>query len=101
MRDLVRIAVLLTDVKDGESAGAVAERIVQTLAQPVTFAGHEVRVTPSVGIAVYPQDGDRPEILLKNADTAMYSAKRAGKNHYRFYDESMNEAALERTADAT
>ena len=88
--------VLLTDIYKSEDAATVARRIIATVSQPMNLAGHEVYVTPSIGIAVFPQDGEDADSLVKNADTAMYSAKRAGKNLYQFYDESMNAAAVRR-----
>jgi predicted signal transduction protein with EAL and GGDEF domain len=88
--------VLLPEVRRSEDAAAVADRILRALSQPLTLADHEVLVTPSIGIAIYPQDGDDPDTLITNADTAMYHAKRQGRNQYRFYDATLNEAALRR-----
>ncbi|MFO1372332.1 MAG: EAL domain-containing protein [Candidatus Competibacteraceae bacterium] len=88
--------VLLPEVQHSEDAAIVAERVQANLSQPLTLSGHEVFVTPSIGIAVFPQDGDDAETLLKNADMAMYFAKRQGRNLYRFYDATLNEAALKR-----
>ena len=88
--------ILVSDLQNSEDAAAVARRILAMLSKPFTLAGHEVFITPSIGIAVFPQDGEDAETLLKNADTAMYSAKRAGKNLYQFYDVSMNATALKR-----
>ncbi len=88
--------VLLPNMRRSEDAATVAERIRTALAEPLTLAGHEVLVTPSIGIAIYPDDGDDPESLIKNADTAMYHAKRQGRNQCRFYDATLNESALQR-----
>jgi diguanylate cyclase len=88
--------LLLPEVQRGEDAAFVAERVRSHLSQPLVLAGHEVCVTPSIGIALFPEDGDNPETLLKNADMAMYLAKRQGRNLYRFYDASLNEVALQR-----
>ena len=88
--------VLLPEIRRGEDAAVVAERIRRNLSKPLVLAGHEVFVTPSIGIALFPEDGDNPETLLKNADMAMYLAKRQGRNLYRFYDASLNDAALKR-----
>jgi len=88
--------VLLPEIRRGENAAVVAERIRRNLSKPLVLAGHEVFVTPSIGIALFPEDGDNPETLLKNADMAMYLAKRQGRNLYRFYDASLNDAALKR-----
>jgi diguanylate cyclase (GGDEF)-like protein/PAS domain S-box-containing protein len=88
--------VLLPDVHRSEDAAFVAKRIQESLSQPLTLAGYDVFVTPSIGIAVFPDDGEAPEVLLRNADMAMYFAKRQGKNLYRFYDATLNEAAMQR-----
>lgn len=88
--------LLLPEIQRSEDAALVAERIQANLSQPLTLCGHEVFVTPSIGIAVFPQDGEDAETLLKNADMAMYFAKRQGRNLYRFYDATLNETALKR-----
>jgi diguanylate cyclase (GGDEF)-like protein/PAS domain S-box-containing protein len=88
--------VLLTEIRRSEDAAIVAERLQAALSQPLNLAGHEISVTPSIGIAIFPVDGEEPETLLKNADMAMYFAKRQGRNLYRFYDPTLNEAALQR-----
>jgi diguanylate cyclase (GGDEF)-like protein len=88
--------VLLPEVKRSADLALVAERIQQILSEPLMLAGHEVFITPSIGIAVFPHDGEDPGTLLKNADMAMYLAKRQGRNLYRFYDPTLNEAALRR-----
>lgn len=88
--------ILLSEIRQAEDAAVVARRILEKLSEPLHLAGHNVFVTPSIGIAVFPHDGEEVDTLFKNADTAMYYAKRAGKNAYQFYDDSMNKAALER-----
>lgn len=88
--------VMLAEINHAEDAAVVARRILETLRDPLTLAGHHVFVTPSIGIAVFPHDGEEVDTLFKNADTAMYHAKRSGKNAYQFYDDSMNKAARER-----
>ncbi len=88
--------MLLPEIYRSEDAALVAKRIQANLSQPLTLGGHEVFVTPSIGIAVFPQDGADSETLLKNADMAMYFAKHQGRNLYRFYDASLNETALKR-----
>jgi EAL domain-containing protein (putative c-di-GMP-specific phosphodiesterase class I) len=69
---------------------------MKKLSSPFTLSGNETYITLSIGIALFPGDGKDAETLVKNADTAMYFAKRAGKNRYQFYDESMNTEALRR-----
>ncbi|MBL8258264.1 MAG: EAL domain-containing protein [Candidatus Competibacteraceae bacterium] len=88
--------VLLPEVRRSEDVANVAERIQTALSQPLVLGGHEVFITPSIGIAIFPEDGDNSETLLKNADMAMYLAKRQGRNLYRFFDATLNEAALKR-----
>jgi diguanylate cyclase (GGDEF)-like protein len=88
--------LVLAEISQGTDAGLVARRLLETLAQPVSLAGHDVTVTASIGIAVYPQDGQDVESLLKNADMAMYFAKREGRNTFQFFTEAMNAAALRR-----
>ncbi|MBW2243124.1 MAG: EAL domain-containing protein [Deltaproteobacteria bacterium] len=89
-------SILLPRVRDVQSLAAVARRILNSLEAPFSLAGHEVVVGGSVGITVYPNDGEDPETLLRNADTAMYAAKEQGRNTYQFYAESMNELSLRR-----
>lgn len=88
--------VLLPEMERGEDAAEVAGHIQAALSQPLIFGGHEVFITSSIGIAIFPEDGGDPETLLKNADMAMYLAKRQGGNRYQFFDATLNEAALKR-----
>jgi diguanylate cyclase (GGDEF)-like protein/PAS domain S-box-containing protein len=88
--------VLLNEIANAQDASVVAMRILKELARPFTLAGHEVFVTASIGIALYPLDGTDTENLLKNADVAMYHAKNEGRNNYQFYTKSMNATALQR-----
>lgn len=88
--------LLLSNIRDGKDAGRVARRILDTLAAPVMLAGHEVIVSGSIGIAIYPDDGQDPETLLKNADMAMYLAKRENGDAFHFFTEVMNTTALKR-----
>ena len=73
-----------------------AQRLIEVLASPIDIADHEFTVSASIGIAVYPTDGDDVETLLKNADTALTRTKESGRGHYQFYTTGMNAAALER-----
>ena len=88
--------ILLSEVGNNEDAARVAKRILDTLAKPLTVGGHEVFITPSIGIALFPQHGEDVESLIKHADMAMYYAKHCGKNLYKFYTESMKDAAIRR-----
>jgi EAL domain-containing protein (putative c-di-GMP-specific phosphodiesterase class I) len=76
----------------------VAEKIMAVFRAPFAVAGQELYVTPSLGIAVAPDDGTRPSVLLKNADTAMYRAKDRGRNCFEIYSVDMNSAAEARLA---
>lgn len=87
--------VVLSDVPDTSHIEGVAKRLLDTLSEPIPLQSHNPVVTPSIGIAVFPQDGENPETLVRNADTAMYVAKAEGRACYRFYDEEMNAQAVE------
>ena len=87
--------VLLTEVTI-EGATEVARKLIYRVARPCQIDTHELGVTPSIGISVFPQDGRDFESLLKHADTAMYRAKESGRNGYQFFASEMNVAALER-----
>ena len=78
------------------SAIDVARRLVEECNVPFVVAGHDLTVTPSVGVAMCPQDGKDIETLLRNADAAMYKAKELGRNTFQFYAAEMNTATLER-----
>lgn len=92
--------IILNDLnsrEDAESAATqVSQKALRALNESFVLQGRDVYISASIGIAVYPQDGDSNQELLKNADTAMYHIKEAGKNGYQFYTESMNARALER-----
>jgi diguanylate cyclase (GGDEF)-like protein/PAS domain S-box-containing protein len=90
-------AVLLERIESDEDATEVAERVLESFRQPIQLADNEVFVRTSIGIAIS-RDGEHstPAELLRNADVAMYIAKRDGKGGYRVFEESMHEEALER-----
>ncbi len=88
--------VLLSDLDQPEDARYVAQKVLDALSEPVTINGHELKVTPSVGICAYPHDGEDVETLMRNADTAMYHAKQMGRNNFQFFTQAMNDAAQER-----
>jgi diguanylate cyclase (GGDEF)-like protein/PAS domain S-box-containing protein len=88
--------VLLGGLKEPEDARHVAQKVLDALAEPVMVDGHELKVTPSVGICAYPHDGADVETLMRNADTAMYYAKQMGRNNYQFFTQAMTEAAQRR-----
>lgn len=79
--------VVMADVADAAILGRVADHIIQKLTFPFMIAAHQLVISASVGIAVYPLDGVNAEQLLKNADSAMYAAKNAGRNCFRYFDQ--------------
>jgi diguanylate cyclase (GGDEF)-like protein len=87
---------LLSRLSNLEEAALVADRMLAALAEPMNIDGHELHLSASIGIALYPNDGAEVDTLLKHADTAMYSAKEAGRNTYRFFIPEMNARATER-----
>ncbi|MEP5764266.1 MAG: EAL domain-containing protein [Halieaceae bacterium] len=88
--------VVLNNIDTPDTAGDIAERLLESLQAPMIIEGHELVITPSVGIALAPQDAETVEELLKLADTAMYHAKAAGRNKYSFYASSMKGSGVGR-----
>jgi diguanylate cyclase (GGDEF)-like protein len=88
--------VLLPQLEDEKYAAIVAQKILAAAARPFSLMGQEFRVTASIGISTYPQDGLDEQTLTKNADIAMYQAKAEGKNNFQFYSEKLNANSLER-----
>jgi diguanylate cyclase len=88
--------VILPNIRSADDAAAVAARLVAELQEPMRLALHTLVVTPSVGVAMFPADGVEADTLLRNADLAMYFAKRKGPGMFAFFDASMNDAALHR-----
>lgn len=88
--------LLLDTIGNIQDPAMVAGRILSMLSEPFTIGGNEVFVTASMGIAVYPFDGNNIDTLLINADVAMYQAKNHGRNSYQYYSESMNKYTFER-----
>ena len=89
---------LILDIGQPQDALVVAHRILQVMRRPFMLQDREVMLTASVGIALYPQDGEDAATLLKHADTAMYLAKDLGRNNSQFYSASLTETALKRMA---
>lgn len=87
--------IILTDIITPENVLAVVNKLQVEFAQPILTDGNEIYATFSTGIALYPDDGDQPEELLRHADTAMYKAKKAGSNQYCFYAPAMNARSRE------
>jgi diguanylate cyclase (GGDEF)-like protein/PAS domain S-box-containing protein len=88
--------VLLTEVAQPQDAAITARRMLHTVAQAHSINLHELHVTTSIGVSVYPDDGLDAETLIKNADTAMYQAKENGRQSYQFFKPAMNVRAVER-----
>jgi diguanylate cyclase (GGDEF)-like protein/PAS domain S-box-containing protein len=88
--------ILMPDVADPADIARGAQKVLDAVSSPYAIDGHELLTTPSIGISVYPSDGDDVEALLKNADAAMYHAKESGRNNYQFFTQDMNTRALER-----
>ncbi|MGB6053601.1 MAG: EAL domain-containing protein, partial [Burkholderiaceae bacterium] len=88
-------AVLAESVRDMSGAIELAEQLMAALAQPFHIEGQELFVPASIGISVYPEDGQNAEAMIKSADVAMYRAKGSGKNTYQFFAAGMNTASLE------
>ncbi len=89
--------LLLEGVDDAaENVRELAREVTEAISVPMALSGQEVVVTPSMGIVISPDDGETVDTLLMNADTAMYHAKKEGRNNFQFYAGSMNERSLER-----
>ncbi len=88
--------LLLRDLRTEEDITLILRKLRQSLEQPFLVAGHEVFVSASMGIALYPHDGEDAASLLKNANTALHKAKETGRNGYQLYSPAMNASALMR-----
>jgi diguanylate cyclase (GGDEF)-like protein len=88
--------IMLPDLRSPEDTGKIARKLNDVVREPFHALNHELIVTTSIGIAVYPEDGEDARTLLKNADAAMYQAKEQGRDRYRLFSPSLNHRALER-----
>ena len=93
--------VLLGETESATAAAAAARKLLAAVMRPMEIAGHECRVTASIGISLFPDDATDEATLLKNADTAMYLAKESGKNAFQVYDGAVRTQAMERLAIET
>ncbi len=91
-------AVLLTQLGSGLDAADVARKILDSVAIPMVLRHRSFVTTASIGISTFPRDGVEPEVLVRKADTAMYQAKKRGRNRFEFFTEDMNAAILRRAA---
>jgi diguanylate cyclase (GGDEF)-like protein/PAS domain S-box-containing protein len=87
--------ITLAEVAEAGDVGLVAKKIQGTLSRPFTVAGRELYVTVSIGISLYPADGQDGECLLRQADIAMYRAKEEGRNTFRFFSAEMHQSSME------
>ena len=83
--------LLVPEVNNYEDVSALTRKMLEMFERPLALDDHEIFITSSIGVAMYPEDGTNSSLLLKSADTAMYQAKESGKNRYRFFSASMNE----------
>jgi diguanylate cyclase (GGDEF)-like protein len=90
--------VLLTDSDSPRTVAHVAQKVLDSLARPFDLDGYELYITPSIGICVYPDDGEDAQTLMSNADAAMYHAKDTGRNNFQFFTRQMSIAAHHRLA---
>jgi len=90
--------VLLSEIDHPEDAEAIGQKIVASIAEPHFVSGHELQLTASVGIALYPEDGQDAQSLIMRADTAMYHAKNTGRNRVGFYRSDMEAPAIKRSS---
>ncbi len=90
--------ILLPQINRADRAVRVAQRILDAIKPPFYFEQNELHITMSIGITLYPYDGEDADTLLRNADTALYRAKEQGRNNYQLYTPAMNARAFERLA---
>ena len=88
--------IMLVDTGSGEPIAHVADKILQAIGTPYSIEGCEFAITTCIGISTYPADGTDMDVLIKNADTAMYHAKGKGSNRYQFFNNDMNARVVER-----
>ncbi|WP_428604414.1 EAL domain-containing protein [Sedimenticola sp.] len=90
--------LLLQEIDDADAAVAMVHRVINAISRPITLANNTLYITASIGISIYPYDGNNSETLIRNADTAMYRAKDDGRNSYQLYTATMNATSLEHLA---
>ncbi|AFM39777.1 PAS domain S-box/diguanylate cyclase (GGDEF) domain-containing protein [Desulfosporosinus acidiphilus SJ4] len=88
--------ILLPELSSEQQAAQIARKLLKALNSPFQIGDQETYISASLGIALYPVDGEEPEVLIQHADVAMYQVKAEGRNHYHFYTEALNERLSER-----
>lgn len=88
--------VILSEVGNANNVAHVAQKLLEALSMPFQLDAQDVFVSASIGIAMYPSDGDDMHMLVRSADTAMYHAKAQGKNNFKFFTEGINRSTVER-----
>lgn len=88
--------LIASQIKDAKCVDIVARKIIEELKQPVCISGNQIYVTASIGVTLFPDDAQSADVLLKNADQAMYAAKELGRNRFRYYTALMQDDADER-----
>ena len=88
--------VLITELTDASDLELVPSKIMHAIAQPMSLGGHEIAITASAGVSLFPEHADDPGALIRNADLAMYSAKQAGRNQYKIFRADLGAAAQRR-----
>jgi diguanylate cyclase (GGDEF)-like protein len=88
--------LLLSFIEHAEDAALSAQKMLASISQPHHIDGHDLHINVSIGISIYPDDGRDAETLIKSADTAMYHAKESGRNNYKFFEQGMNDRAVQR-----
>ena len=87
-------AIILQGIREGLDAAWLAEKLLAAVSEPLVIKGERHVLTTSLGIAVFPDDGEDEETLLKHADTAMYQAKLQGRNTYKLFTKTMNKVEI-------
>ncbi len=88
--------ILLSDITNPDDAALIAQQLMESLTQPIHIQGKDLQISASIGIAIFPDDGDDMATLLKNSDIAMYHAKESGRGNYQFFSAEMNTRASEK-----
>ncbi len=88
--------ILLSEIATPQDAALRAKKLLYSLSAPHTIEGQDLHINGSIGISIYPQDGEDAATLIRNADTAMYQAKEHGRNNFKFFEEEMNLKAVQR-----